>query len=253
MTIRPNKFEPSTASYGTTKSKLHLSKSYLIKNSERHLVRKDNIDYLYYAPKIKKIRIFFEGASMCGRIEVKKDLIDSLVFKTLHVHFDAIHNLDLRPSQQASCLTFSHDHLAQVNASWGIQPEWSKHPIINSQAETVTVKKTFSAVYALHRCVVPCSGWFEWTGNKENKTKYRFGHSSNQVLFMAGIMFPDHQRDCSFVTLTTQADEQCARYHHRMPLFIDPLKVSDWLSLPQMDQTPYMSSIKLPFTISEPA
>ena len=56
---------------------------------------------------------------MCGRIEVKKDVIDSLVFESLQIHFDAIHNLDLHPSQQAACLTFSHDHLAQVNAFWG--------------------------------------------------------------------------------------------------------------------------------------
>lgn len=190
---------------------------------------------------------------MCGRIEVKKDIIDPLVYETLHVPFDAIDNRDLRPSQRAACLTMSHGKLTQVNPFWGIQPEWSKHPIINAQAETVAVKKTFSAAFALHRCILPCSGWFEWTGEKGSKTKFRFGHAASKVLYMAGILFPTESGDFAYVTLTNQADAQCQQYHHRMPFFIDPLKIVDWLSLPQLEQTPFMAPIHLPFNISKAA
>lgn len=190
---------------------------------------------------------------MCGRMEVKKNVTDTQVTQTLNVRFDAIHNTDLRPTQQAACLLYSHGHLSQVNLSWGIKPEWSKHPIINAQAETVAVKKTFSAAFALHRCVVPCTGWFEWTGEKGSKTKYRFGHAASKVLYMAAIQFPDTQGSGNFVTLTAQADEQCASYHHRMPLFIEPSKLTDWLSLPQIDQSNFMPISNLPFSITKSA
>ena len=190
---------------------------------------------------------------MCGRIEVKKNVIDSLVSQALHIRFDAIHNIDLRPSQKAACLRFSHGQLTQVRPSWGIKPDWSKHPLINAQAETVAVKKTFSAAFALHRCVIPCTGWFEWTGEPGRKTKYRFGHAANKVLYMAGILFPGSEDDGAFVSLTTAADNQCAAYHHRMPFFIEPLKVLDWLSLPQISQRDFMPETNLPFNVAQSA
>ncbi len=188
---------------------------------------------------------------MCGRIEVNKPKIDSVVYKALKIRFEALHNPDLRPSQQVACLGLEHAQVNQINAHWGIKPEWATHPIINAQAETVAVKKTFSAAYALHRCVVPCTGWFEWTGERGQKTKYRFTDGHGEVLFMAGILFPDAHRAYSLVTLTKPADTQCMAYHHRMPLFIALPDLTAWLSLPQADLSPYLQAASSGFLIKQ--
>lgn len=174
-----------------------------------------------------------ERGLMCGRLEVNKNIVDKGVFSIQGVRFDALNNFDQRPTQQVACLHHHHGKVEQVNSHWGIKPGWAKHAIINAQSETVSAKKTFSAAYALHRCVVPCSAWFEWTGERGSKRKHRFFPEGEGVLFMAGILFPDQQRNYELVTLTCAADAFCSTYHHRMPLLIDAPKVRDWLALPQ--------------------
>ncbi|MFT6030024.1 MAG: putative SOS response-associated peptidase YedK [Oleiphilaceae bacterium] len=180
---------------------------------------------------------------MCGRFEVNKKLVDKGVYRSLKIDFESINNLDQRPTQTVECLHHHQGNIAQTSSHWGIKPEWAHYPIINAQMETVATKKTFSSAYALHRCVVPCSGWFEWTGEAGHKKKHRFASVEENVLYMAGILFPykqfpnkqqSHQVNLfQLVTITCEADAHCGIYHHRMPLLIDESKVSDWLSLPQ--------------------
>lgn len=188
---------------------------------------------------------------MCGRIEVKKkEDIDLAVYHAFKVRFDAIQNSDLRPTQLASCLHFSHGQLSQVNSRWGIKPSWAKKPLINAQSESVKTKKTFSAAYALNRCVVPCSGWFEWTGDRGNKTKHRFSHADDITMYMAGILFPDEQQNYALVTLTREASVQCCQYHHRMPYLIEPEKVVNWLTLPPDDLESFSDSDSFSLLVS---
>jgi putative SOS response-associated peptidase YedK len=170
---------------------------------------------------------------MCGRFEVNKKVVDKGVYERLKVHFSATNNLDQRPTQTVECLHHHHGKIVQASSYWGIKPEWAHYPIINAQMETVATKKTFSSAYALHRCVVPCSGWHEWTGESGHKKKHRFSPVEEGVLFMAGILFPYQPGLFQLVTITCEADAHCGIYHHRMPLLIDETKVADWLSLPQ--------------------
>lgn len=76
---------------------------------------------------------------MCGRIEVKKSFVDRSVSRDFGIEFDAIQNIDTRPTQQVACIHLSSGQLQQVNPSWGIKPSWSKHIIINAQSETADV------------------------------------------------------------------------------------------------------------------
>ena len=170
---------------------------------------------------------------MCGRFEVDKAIVDTGVFEAFHILFHAINNHDQRPSQEVACLHYQHEKLSQTPALWGINPHWAHHTIFNAQAETVATKKTFSSAYALHRCVVPCSAWFEWTGEPGHKIKHRFSPAIDDVLFMAGILFPLNSGGFQLVTLTCEADPNCGIYHHRMPLLIEASKVKDWLALPR--------------------
>jgi len=170
---------------------------------------------------------------MCGRFEVDKRIVDTGVFDALHILFNGIGNHDLCPSHTLECLHHQHGSITQASCHWGIQPAWAHHVIFNAQAETVASKRTFSAAYALHRCVIPCSAWFEWTGEAGHKKKHRFSPQEEDVLFMAGILYPHPQDGFRLVTLTCEADTHCGIYHHRMPLLIEAGKVQDWLALPQ--------------------
>lgn len=171
---------------------------------------------------------------MCGRLNVKKS-VDPAVKDELGVEFDSIENDDLRPTQRVAVVHSAHGQLSQINPRWGIQPDWANKLIINAQSESIQNKRTFSQAYAMNRCVVPCSGWYEWQGERGSKTKYHFSGTYRHVLYMAGILFSHDQIGFELVTLTRKANSQCEQYHHRMPYLLEAARVGQWLSSTQLD------------------
>lgn len=168
---------------------------------------------------------------MCGRLDVKDHPLSTFVSEQLGLDFHVASNRDLRPTQEVQVIGSEHDHLYQFSAQWGIQPKWAKRILINAQAESVATKPTFKQAFALHRCLVPCSGWYEWKTHEGStrKTKYRFAEANEQPLYMAGIYYPYSDHPTQIVTLTTEPTAQCAEFHHRMPLLIRPSEITFWL------------------------
>jgi putative SOS response-associated peptidase YedK len=165
---------------------------------------------------------------MCGRLNVTDDPLVQQICDFLGIDFSTTTNIDLRPTQQASSLIMQNGNIQQLNSSWGIKPDWSKKILINAQAETVATKKTFKHAFETSRCIVPCSGWYEWRdeGGKR-KQQYIFEHADNQPFYMAGVYY--HQEQTPFVSLTIKPNEKCAEIHGRMPLLIEPNCIEQWL------------------------
>jgi len=155
------------------------------------------------------------------------------VSDNLNIQFLTADNRDLRPTQIVSTVTSIDNRLQQLDTSWGIKPNWAKKLLINAQAESVSDKPTFRKAFADHRCVVPCSGWYEWSSMHGNgKQKYLFGFENQEPIYMAGIWYtPVDETPPKLVTLTTTPIESCKPYHHRMPLLIPESAVEDWLKL----------------------
>ncbi|MDN7135978.1 SOS response-associated peptidase [Pseudidiomarina terrestris] len=168
---------------------------------------------------------------MCGRLDINDHQLTRFVSEQLGLNFTTQTNHDLRPTQQVEIVAYEQE-LQQLSSSWGIQPQWAKRPLINAQAETAATKPTFKAAFKLHRCVVPCSGWYEWKAEEgqSKKTKYLFTHPDEQPFYMAGLYFPMTDGENRLVTLTTAPTPQCLEYHHRMPLLVRPDEVTFWLT-----------------------
>jgi len=163
------------------------------------------------------------------------------VSNNLNIQFQAADNRDLRPTQIVSTITSIDNRLQQLDTSWGIKPSWAKKLLINAQAESVAEKPTFRKAFADHRCVIPCSGWYEWSsrqgngngnGNGNGKEKYHFNYENHEPIYMAGIWYTAvDEKPPQLVTLTTTPIESCRPYHHRMPLLIPESAVEDWVRL----------------------
>tara|TARA_B100000745_G_scaffold174650_1_gene114400 strand:+ start:4086 stop:4667 length:582 start_codon:yes stop_codon:yes gene_type:complete len=145
-------------------------------------------------------------------------------------------NPDICPSQSMTVLHKAEkDQQCYTTESmtWGIQPAWAKRLLINAQAETAATKTTFKNAMHTRRCVVPCSGWYEWSTISGSKQKYLFRPSQGEGFLMAGLYFPPPANDPSqpsqFVTLTIHPNPDYARYHHRMPLLILPENLDYWM------------------------
>ncbi len=166
---------------------------------------------------------------MCGRMNVTDSPLSQWVSESFGINFKAKTNTDLRPSQTVDVLSAAHNQLQQCSTKWGIKPEWSKRLIINAQAETVAEKKTFKQAFSLHRCLIPCSGWYEWRAEKgAKKTKYLFTQVDKTPLLMAGICF-ERPLGGELVTLTTASNAKCAEIHKRMPVLIAAHESRKWL------------------------
>lgn len=165
---------------------------------------------------------------MCGRLSILANILNNQVSDELQIRFEAEENTDLRPTEKVSTVIKGPDGLQQLDMAWGIQPSWSKQLLINAQEESAMQKPTWRNAMQTHRCIVPCSGWYEWRdegGSK--KQKYHFSHPDGKPLYMAGIWF--EAETPQLVTLTTAANEVCQPYHHRMPVITDIAGCGVWL------------------------
>ncbi|HHY0507517.1 TPA: SOS response-associated peptidase family protein [Vibrio parahaemolyticus] len=176
---------------------------------------------------------------MCGRLNVIDDPLCNIVCENLGIRFKTTTNRDLHPAQYVATVSIQHSELKQLDIPWGIKPDWAEHIIINARAETVSVKSTFASAFESSRVVVPCSGWYEWREEQGKKMKYFFTHGGTKVLYMAGIAL---EEDSKLVTLTTQANEQCSEYHHRMPLLIEQDDIIKWVSGTPKEALPLLNN-----------
>ncbi|PSW13386.1 DUF159 family protein [Photobacterium rosenbergii] len=174
---------------------------------------------------------------MCGRLNILANMLNNQVSDELRVRYNTTDNPDLCPSQIVTtlCKNFSSrsntNGLQQYEMTWGIKPAWAKKLLINAQVETAMEKPTWRNAMQHRRCIVPCSGWFEWRDESGTvKQKYLFSHAESKPLYMAGLWFePSEGVQPELVTLTTAANEVCRPYHHRMPLLIATSDVGSWL------------------------
>lgn len=178
---------------------------------------------------------------MCGRFSINK-AITPIVSKLFNIPFSAETNDNLSPSQLVSTIVKDSLSYSQVNALWGIKPNWSKKLIINAQSEAVTTKPTFKQAFQTQRCLVPCNGWFEWRTEEGKKVKYFFEHANKMPLYMAGILFQHEQTE--LVTLTTKPNTKCSEYHKRMPVLILAKDKDYWFNASHQELEPLLQHVE---------
>ncbi|WP_257173069.1 SOS response-associated peptidase [Colwellia sp. M166] len=157
------------------------------------------------------------------------------------INFTAPNNDNLSPGQTVSTIINTNGNFNQLNVEWGIKPNWSKRLLINAQSETVIQKPTFSNAIQGNRCLIPCSGWYEWRTENGKKQRYLFSNSNGEPFLMAGIWYQSSTPQ--LVTLTTTPNEKCGQYHKRMPVMILPQDAGYWFQSPVEQLFPLFEAI----------
>ena len=85
--------------------------------------------------------------------------------------------------------------------------------IVNARSETLFSK---SAYADLGRCLMPVSGWYEWTGTPRRKTRW-------------AIRAPGGAEVPSLATVTCAPNAEVASVHDRMPVILGPEDWAVWL------------------------
>ena len=122
---------------------------------------------------------------------------------------------------------------------WGLIPPWAKDPAVgakmnNARSETITEKPSFKNAFKRRRCLIPASGFYEWTSTGTGpKQPVWIAKPDASLITFAGLWEIWHGPDggelqtCTIVT--TAANETLKPYHHRMPVVLTNDSFDAWL------------------------
>lgn len=173
---------------------------------------------------------------MCGRfaITLPTDAMAQLFAAAPANDLPPVPNFNVCPTDAVHVVRGGHSGRALVAMRWGFIPHWYKTPsdgplLINARAETIADKPAFRAACRERRCLIPTSGFYEWTKGPDGaRLPHYITRSDGAPLVMGGI-WQDWSHDgaqvatCAVVTLAASSD--IAPIHHRMPLVLGP---EDW-------------------------
>jgi len=177
---------------------------------------------------------------MCGRFSLaakEQDLVKQFAINTLP---KLLARYNIVPSQPILAILedeHTHERLSTY-LNWGLIPFWAKdihigHKLYNARAETAAQKPAFRGPLRHHRCLIPCSGFYEWQRHDRQKQPYFFRKKDHSLFALAGLWEHWGSADGSEIhscsLLTTRANRTMAPVHHRMPVIIDATDFALWL------------------------
>lgn len=125
-------------------------------------------------------------------------------------------------------------------ARWGLIPAWWKKKAnevgatFNARVEKVDESAMFRSAYVKRRCIIPASGFYEWTGPKTDRVPHFFTAPDGEILGFAGLWESwrnpetgDEVTSCTIIT--RDAGKWMSAYHDRMPAMLVPRDFEAWL------------------------
>jgi putative SOS response-associated peptidase YedK len=134
---------------------------------------------------------------MCGRFtqnytwtEVHAFLSLLGVARNLRPHYN------IAPTTNIDVVRLDRDGRRElVSMHWGLVPFFWKKTLkdvpatFNARAETVADKPMFREAFKRRRCIIPASGFFEWTGEKGDKQPHLFtAADGSPIVAFAGLL-----------------------------------------------------------------
>jgi putative SOS response-associated peptidase YedK len=128
-----------------------------------------------------------------------------------------------------------------VPMRWGLIPGWWKKSrkdvpaTFNARAETVAEKPMFRGAFKYRRCIIPASGFYEWTGGKGARQPHYFSAADGSpMLAFAGLWGSWMDREnadevISAAIIVSGASAWMTPYHDRMPVLLKVKDFDAWL------------------------
>lgn len=176
---------------------------------------------------------------MCGRfaITLPNDAMAQLFAAAPANDLPEVPNFNVCPTTQIHVVKGGEQGGRQlVDMRWGFLPRWYKTLtdgplLINARAETIADKPAFRAACRARRCLIPVSGFYEWTKDAEGARWPHYIQGVDTLAFAGVWQNWDHEGEtlaaCAMVT--TGANAVMSKIHHRMPVVVDRKDWGLWL------------------------
>lgn len=177
---------------------------------------------------------------MCGRMTMThpNDALAQLFEAAPANDLPEVPNYNVCPTNDVGVVVAGDTGRALRPMRWGFIPHWYKKPnggplLINARAETIAEKPAFRAAVRDRRCLIPATGFFEWTkGEDDTRLPWYFSAPTGDPLVFAGIWQvweQDGQRLTACAMVTTGASEWMSDTHHREPVVVARGDWATWL------------------------
>ncbi len=175
---------------------------------------------------------------MCGRYSL------ATTSEAIVEHFQLLRPVKLQPSYNIApaqkilnIVELDDGSLKAVNLFWGLVPSWAKDNknsahLINARMETVQEKPSFRSAFTHRRCLIPATGYYEWSKTETGKQAFHIHRSDQQLFALAGLWEQwQHETETlySCTIITTAANALMQPIHDRMPVIIPPEHYHQWL------------------------
>ncbi|MEM6277282.1 MAG: SOS response-associated peptidase [Pseudomonadota bacterium] len=176
---------------------------------------------------------------MCGRFAI------TLPDEAMVQLFDAVPANDLPEGPRYNVCPTNAVHVVTSDDGrrlrpmrWGFLPHWYKTPnggplLINARSETIAEKPAFKAACRERRCLIPATGFYEWTKTPEGaRLPWYIYRADGAPLVFAGV-WQNWERDGEAYTtcaiVTCGANEPMSAIHKRMPVVLEQAAWAKWL------------------------
>lgn len=179
---------------------------------------------------------------MCGRF-VQRPIVDFGLPDWVDLSLglaDIQPSFNLAPTQRASVILNRGEGRQVTRLAWGLLPFWAKAKgmqgsTINARIETAATKPAFRAAFKKRRCVIPMAGYYEWSVSPEDGKKDPWFIHAAGPLLAAGLwedtspLLPDGNLG-TFTIITGDSSGVSADIHDRMPVWLQPGQIDDWMA-----------------------
>lgn len=177
---------------------------------------------------------------MCGRFS------QQLSWAELHRLADLIGQprdlaprYNISPTTPIEVIRVAGEGCELVPMRWGLVPYWWKKSLketpstFNARAERVADGPMWRSVLKSRRCIIPASGFYEWTGPKSARIPHYFTAPDGRPLAFAGLWDnwrdPESEDILSATVIVGPANEWMSAYHDRQPVIIDWRDAKAWM------------------------
>lgn len=149
---------------------------------------------------------------------------------------------NVKPTQDVEVLYLRENNLMSSTARWWFVPHWFKgdhaawkQTTFNARIETAAEKPTYRTAWSNSRCLIPATGYYEWTGPKGQKQPWWITPKTNEpFFFFAGLMSQTPQGNtCTIVT--RKGLPQIEHIHARTPVILRGDEVETWVQNQAVD------------------
>src|ERR1700709_1361749 len=130
---------------------------------------------------------------------------------------------DIWPTEMAPIIRQTEDGIEFTQLRWGFPPAKTKRP-------PVTNFRPEGRRFPKGRCLVMASHFFEFTGTKSPKSKWKFTRTGEEWFCFAGLWRPMPEGDgAAFTLLTADPGPDVAPIHNRQVIVLERADCQAWL------------------------